>query len=139
MQDQDFTLERQILKLGHQLITRRSVDLKRHQLTASQSETLLYVDAHPKADIADLKAYLKISHQAARKLIERMKAKALLDTCTASEDRRAKHIFLTEHGRQLCRELKANGSQVGRTIFNQLSSTQKRELAALLDKISDQL
>ncbi|EHN58874.1 MarR family winged helix-turn-helix transcriptional regulator [Oenococcus kitaharae] len=138
MSDQDFTLERQILKLGHQLIAWRSVDLKKHQLTSNQSETLFYFRAHPDADIVDLKNYLKISHQAACRMIERLKSKSLLQTGISSADKRVKQVYLTEKGRQLCHELQINGSQAGRTILNRLNDQQKQELADLLNKISDQ-
>ena len=61
MVDKEFLIERNILKIGNQLLNGRREDLKEFDITSNQSETLLFFDRHPD---------LKIHH-----LVERMKKK----------------------------------------------------------------
>lgn len=138
MADLDFILQRKILKLGNKLVNTRNVDLKTHDLTPNQSETLLYFDAHPGEVIVNLKDYLEISHQAARNIIERMKLKSLLYVTVSAADARARQVYLTAKGQTICDQLKVNGTSVGHTILSQLSVSERQQLAHLLDKITDQ-
>lgn len=139
MQDENFIIERKILHIGNHLVTTRSEDLKRFGLTPSQSETLLFFDAHPGALIADLKTHLRISHQAARNLVERMKAKGLLEGTVSPADGRARQVRLTDQGRATCDRLKATGASVGRALLEGLTPQEKQTLDHLLDKISENL
>lgn len=138
MTDLDFILQRKILKLGNKLVNTRNVDLKTHDLTPNQSETLLYFDAHPGEVIVNLKDYLEISHQAARNMVARMKLKSLLYVTVSATDARARQVYLTAKGQTICAQLKANGTSVGHTILSQLSASERQQLAHLLDKITDQ-
>lgn len=135
MNDINFVIERNILKIGNQILNIRNDDLKSYSLTSNQSETLLYFDARPGALIIDLKDYLKVSHQAARNLIERMKEKDLLYVEVSDEDARAKKVFLTEKGIFICRKLKEKGSNLGKTILSSLDNGEKEALLFLLEKI----
>ena len=134
--DIDFLIERTILRIGNCLLNKRSEDLKEHDLTANQSETLLYFDAHPGNLAHDLKDYLKISHQAARDIVARMRQKGLLTMRVSDQDGRAREVFLTEKGRDICRILKKKGSSVGSNILQTLDDGEKQELWRLLEKIS---
>lgn len=78
MKDKNFIIERQILRIGNKISNGRDKDLIPFDLTANQSEALLYFDNCPGRSIIDLKEHLRITHQAARNLVERMKRKELL-------------------------------------------------------------
>ena len=137
--DLDFSIERTILRIGNQLLSRRSDDLKLYDLTPSQSETLLFFDRYAGARVLDLKAYLKISHQAARNIVERMKEKDLLYVTVSGADARAREVYLSEKGQAICRELKKKGGDVGSNLLSALTRTEKETLAKLLEKISQTL
>lgn len=139
MPDLDFLIERKILKIGNVLSNTRSEDLKQYDLTPVQSEALLFYLSHPGASILDLKEYLEISHQAARNLIERLKAKHLVYAETSPEDARYRTIYLTQHGTRTCDELMSMGSHVGRNLLQGLSEAERRELLRLLLKLNDTL
>jgi len=139
MQDENFIIERKILKIGNQLINTRNSDLKKYNLTASQSETLLFFDRLKGARVLDLKDYLKISHQAARNIVERMKLKDLFYVETSDEDARTKQVYLTDNGQSICNALKKRGTSIGETMLINLSSDEKKTLSNLLDKISDKI
>lgn len=137
--NRDFWIERTIRKIGNHLMNGRDDDLKRYNLTSNQSNSLLYFDKHPGALVLDLKDYLKISHQAARNIVERMKEKDLLYVVVSEKDARARQIYLTESGQATCDELKKLGSQVGTHLLRGLSEEEKQTLAGLLEKIVQDL
>lgn len=135
MTERDFLIERNILKIGNQLLNVRSEDLKAFNLTSTQSETLLFFDRHAGAMIQDLKEHMKITHQAARNLVERMKEKDLLTVEASDTDARAKKIYLSPKGREICGALKEKGSDVGSNLLRGLGEEEKQALAVLLEKI----
>ena len=135
MADKEFLIERNILKIGNQLLNGRREDLKEFALTSNQSETLLFFDRHPGAMIYDLKIHMKISHQAARNLVERMKEKELLTVEISDTDTRARKVSLSEKGEKICRELKKKGTDVGGNLLQPLSEEEKDQLSVLLEKI----
>ena len=135
MQNRDFLIERNILKIGNTLLNVRSDDLKDFDITPNQSETLLFFDKNEGAPIFNLKEHLKISHQAARNIIERMKEKELLYVTVSESDARERKVYLTEKGKNVCEKLKEKGSNVGGSILRYLSESEKSELEVLLEKI----
>lgn len=135
MPDKDFLIERNILKIGNTLLNKRSDDLKEFDITSNQSETLLFFDKNEGAPISNLKEHLKISHQAARNIIERMKEKDLLYVTVSDSDARVRKVYLTENGKKICEELKLKGSNVGGNILRYLNNDEKQELLVLLEKI----
>lgn len=135
MQDKDFIIERQILRIGNKISNGRDKDLTAFNLTANQSETLMYFDLHAGGTIMELKDFLRISHQAARNIVERMKKKDLLYVVISDSDARFKHVYLTEKGIRTCNSLKKLGTSVGQQLLQGLSDEEKNTLLALLAKI----
>lgn len=135
MPDKDFIIERQILRIGNKISNGRDKDLTAFDLTANQSETLMYFDQHAGSTIMDLKDFLRISHQAARNVVERMKKKDLLYVVVSAEDARFKHIYLTEKGKTTCIALQKMGTTVGQQLLQGLSEEEKSNLLSILSKI----
>ncbi len=137
MKDKNFIIERQILRIGNKISNGRDKDLIPFDLTANQSEALLYFDNCPGRSIIDLKEHLRITHQAARNLVERMKRKELLYVVVSEEDGRFKQVYLTEKGRTTCHDLKHLSTNVGCQLLKGLSEEEKDQLLSLLLKIND--
>lgn len=135
MPDKDFIIERQILRIGNKISNGRDKDLTAFDLTANQSETLMYFDQHAGSTIMELKDFLRISHQAARNVVERMKKKDLLYVVVSDEDARFKHVYLTEKGKTTCIALQKMGTTVGQQLLQGLSEEEKSNLLSLLSKI----
>lgn len=135
MTERDFLMERNILKIGNRLLNVRSEDLKGFDLTSTQSEALLFFDRHGGAMIQDLKQHMQISHQAARNLVERMREKDLLTVEASDTDARARKIYLSEKGRQICGRLKQKGADLGSNLLRSLTEEEKQTLDRLLKKI----
>jgi DNA-binding MarR family transcriptional regulator len=139
MPEQSFQIERMILKIGNQLNNLRDIDLKQKNLTTAQSETLLYFSEHEGAAIAELKGHLKISHQAARNLVARLKAKQYVSAQISPTDGRASAIYLTEQGHDICDLLKQSGSNVGMTLLHGFSDTEMNQFHHFLLRASDNM
>ena len=76
-----------------------------------------------------------MTHQAARKLVDKLKAKGILNLTVSSEDRRFTSIFLTAEGEKLSKTLKGNGFSVGQRILTDFSEQEKEKLLGYLLRI----
>lgn len=121
----EFRIERLILKMGNSINYIRTLDLKDTNITPTQSETILYYSSHPGRNIKDLAQYLNVTHQATLKLVDKLKAKGILNLTVSSEDRRFTSIFLTAEGEKLSKTLKGNGFSVGQRILTDFSEQEK--------------
>ncbi|WP_281165211.1 MarR family winged helix-turn-helix transcriptional regulator [Liquorilactobacillus sicerae] len=128
----DFCLQRQLIKLGNQLSNRRQADLLAHDLTASQSEILLYFADHPGHLVSHLKNHLRVSHQAAQKLVMKLRQRQLLMIKVDPTDARQHQIYLTKAGKLLVQELKQHGTFAGQELLAALTEQQKDQLAHLI-------
>jgi len=135
----DFKIERLILKAGNTLNTIRTDDLRQNNLTPAQSEAILFYCDNGGKSIKDLAAHLKITHQAASKLTEKLKEKNILTAHPAEEDKRFFSIFLTDCGQELCSKLKEKGSIIGNSILDNISDQEKELLLTLMLKIENNI
>ncbi len=131
----DFTIERLILKAGNALNNIRIGDLEKSRLTPAQSETILFYAANNGKSIKDLANHLKVSHQAARKLVDKLKDKLILESVISKKDRRSMSISLTSYGQEVCAILKQRGTTVGETILSDYSDDEKKLLLEFLRRI----
>ena len=131
----EFRIERLILKAGNALNNIRTKDLSDNNLTSVQSETILFYAANEGSNIKDLAAHLKITHQAARKLVVKLKEKGILETEISAGDRRNTCIRLTEGGSALCGKLKKKGTSNGEILLKGFSDNEKQLLAEYLVRI----
>lgn len=139
MEKLDFLTERTILKIGNVLNQARSQDLKRKDITAAQSESLLFYRTNPEGNIRDLCEHLQISHQAARKLVEKLKEKDFLKAEPSEEDARSSCIVLTKNRVSLCDVLYKNGETAGKKLLTGFSHEEKMMLFSFLLRIEENI
>lgn len=139
MEELDFFTERTILKIGNMLNQARGLDLKNKDITVTQSETLLYYCAHPGGNIQDLCEHLQISHQAARKLVEKLKEKNYLEAKPSKSDARSSCIVLTESGVALCDVLHQNGETAGKKLLFGFTYQEKTMLYSILLRMENNI
>lgn len=135
MNELNFRLERLILKIGNTINYIRDEDLVKNNLTSAKSETILFYSDNPGKSIKELALHLKISHQAARKLVDKLKSKNILESLMSLEDKRYSKIYLTELGAELCGLLKQKGTLTGENMLNGFSERDKAQLYNFLRKI----
>lgn len=135
MDTKEFLIERLILKTGNRINNIRNDDLKSSGLTSAQSETILYYSDHAGSNIKELAVHLKVTHQAARKLVDKLKSKGILEALVSREDKRYMRVFLTEEGKALCRELKKSGSSTGAGILEGFSESDREKLLEYMRRV----
>ena len=135
----EFVITRKILSLGSRIVNLRSTRLQSFGLTAGQSETLQYFHNYPGHTASDLKNHLNISHQAARNMVDRLRAKKLLSLLPSKEDARRKEIYLTEAGQTVYLALTQDGSNVGHSLLAGFSEEEQNQFSAYLDRIISNL
>lgn len=135
MATEEFLINRKIQRLGSRLVNKRTKDLKGLNLTPEQSDILQYFAANTGARVMDLSAHLDVSHQAARSVVERMKKKELLYVEVMAEDARAKHVYLTEKGKQVHAQLQSMGTGVGQWLLDGIVPEDRQWLMLTLDKM----
>ncbi|MGN0242080.1 MAG: MarR family winged helix-turn-helix transcriptional regulator [Candidatus Weimeria sp.] len=139
MDPEEFVIERLMLRIGNTINNIRIKDLKESDLTPAQSETILFYGRFPGSSIRELAGYLMVTHQAARKLVDKLRKKGILRSCVSEEDRRYTSIYLTDTGEDLCLQLKKGGTSTGKDITEGFSEQEKRELRDYLLRIENNL
>lgn len=138
--DDDYRLlVRKFQRVGRMMMQGRDRDLTDLDLTSIQADALIFFDGSPGSQINGLRDHLEVSHQAACGLVDRMRAKGLLDVEVSGDDARAKTVTLSEGGRRVCSELKARGSSAGHAAFDCLTGEEIEALSATLDRIEVRL
>ncbi len=135
----DFIITRRIIRLSNLLVNKQHDELLKYNITFVQAEALLYFDKYEGMRALDLKQYLGVSHQAARSIVERMSKKEYLYSRVSAEDTRAKNIYLTDQGKQICFELRKVGIDDGQRLLKNIGSEKRRDLLRLLKQMIDNL
>lgn len=137
MNDIDFITERKIIKIGNQLNNARDEYLKKKNITSVQSETLLFYFSNQGKSITDLKEHLQVSHQAARKLVDKLKAKGYLYIVFSKKDARVAEVFLTDKGSEICSTLINDGTRGGADLLKGFSLAEKEKLLSFLMRMAE--
>ncbi len=137
MNDIDFITERKIIKIGNQLHNARDEYLHKKNITSAQSETLLFYFSNQGKSITDLKNHLQVSHQAARKLVDKLKAKEYLYIVSSKKDARVAEVFLTDKGLEICTRLINDGIHAGAALLENFSMAEKEKLLFFLMRIEE--
>ena len=133
MNEKEFMIARRILKLGSLLMNLRNSDVMKYGLTSSQSETLLFISSRETTNIRDLKEHFQVTHQAACRIVSRMKNNGLLDMEVSEEDRRERVLKLTPEAEEICRVLKRSGGGYGQLLLNGFSDERQDELYKMIE------
>ena len=137
--DKSYTLDAQVGFLLRLASQRHSVifqNMMSHGLTPTQFSTLIRVAENEKVSQNQLGRLAAMDIATIKGVVDRLKAKGLLETKPDPEDKRRSTICLTEAGRGLINQLKADGHQITKATLAPLSATEQRTLLALLKKIS---
>lgn len=136
MKDIDFLIARKILQIGNLLRHSRDDNLKTYHITNSQWEALHFFDEKEGSSIFKLKEHLKISHQAAQKLVEHLKQKELLTVCVSKTDAREKMVYLTGQGKDIILKYGKSRHRIGHNLLKNLTEDEKEVLMQLLEKLN---
>ena len=136
--DPNYLIVHRLIEIGREMFHARKGHILDYglDLGLSQVEALVFLDSVPAATIRTLREYLEISHQGTCDMVGRLRQKGLVESRPSLCDKRAKHLFLTEKGREICMDQRKRASEVGARFFARLDEEEKKLLSSLLDKIS---
>ncbi len=139
MNDINFITQRKIIKIGNQLNNARDEYLRKKNLTSVQSDTLLFYGRNQGKSITDLKNHLQVTHQAARKLVEKLKVKGYLYVVPSQKDARVAEVSLTDKGLEICSRLVNDGTRTATDLLSGFSMTEKETLLSFLMRVEENI
>lgn len=128
----------EMIKRIHDIFeTKANKDLQDRDITLSQMKMLIYLDqsADGSATLKELEKYIGSSQATVAGIAARLEKKDLIEGYIDADDRRIKHVRLSENGKELCWGAKASMEEGERWLLEILNSDEKRELQRLLQKI----
>jgi DNA-binding MarR family transcriptional regulator len=111
--------------------------LAQWEITPSQARALRVFDRHGVIRPSELSEHLHIAARSATEVIDDLEAKGLVRRAPDPHDRRATLVELTDSGARLGQEVRAARGIEAERIFDQLSRTDRAELARILRKLRD--
>lgn len=114
-------------------------ELQSHGVTFTQMKMLLTLNMLDggSATLKELEKYFGVAQSTAAGIAVRLEKKKLVTGFTDAEDKRIKHIHITDAGRELCRCAKKSMEESERRLFAGLTPEEQRQFIVLLKKIYD--
>lgn len=125
---------RTIISIANKITAQRNGQVKQLGLTAEQAEALIYFHNHPGESINGLKEELRVRHQTASGIVNRLKAKKLIHLTQSKEDKRARRITVTNAGEKLFEQLQESGGDAGGGLLQGMNEEEQREFMRLLEQ-----
>ena len=116
-------------------------DLQAHGITLAQMKVLASLDQTKgqTATLKELERFFNTSQATMAGLAVRLEKKGLVASSAGTEDRRVKHIRLTEKGKALCRETGAQMAAGERWLVGALEPSESEQLRRLLMKVYESI
>lgn len=129
---------RTILSVSNKITSQRTQDVRSLGLTAEQADALVFFHNHPDESINGLKDELRVRHQTASGIVNRLKDKKLVKLAPAKVDKRARSVSLTRSGEELFERLRETG-ETGDHLFDGMSEDDQRTFMRLLEVVDANL
>ena len=136
--DSDYILDDQIgylLRLANQRHTVIFQNLMMHDLTPTQFATLMRVAESGNVSQNQLGRMAAMDIATIKGVVDRLKAKGLLETSPDLQDRRRSMISLTRAGADLIDDLRAQGSRISQETLSPLRPSEQVTLLNLLKRL----
>ncbi len=122
--------------ITEKLKVRADADLKRHQLTLTQSRVLAFLNEKGgEATQKEIEDHLQVSHPTVVGIVSRMEQNGFLDTWFDPADRRNKMVRLTEKTHQMGRTMQQVTKEHEQILLRSFSPAEAAELKRMLDRI----
>ena len=126
------------IKLINELIEKKANQkLKIYGITVSQIRVVIVLKAakNETCSMKELEKTLKMSQQNIVGLVKRLEEKKFLYSFADKEDKRIKHVKLTDSGNQLCGTIAFELKKMDEWILGTLTEQEKENFSSLLKKI----
>ncbi|KHA52350.1 MarR family winged helix-turn-helix transcriptional regulator [Sulfitobacter geojensis] len=137
--DLDYVLDDQIGFLLRLASQRHSVIFQKNvvgKLTATQFATLMRISEHGEVSQNHLGRLAAMDVATIKGVVDRLKAKGLVQTRANPRDKRRMSISLSNAGHQMIGDLKRAGHEISALTLAPLSADESQTLVSLLKKIS---
>ncbi|WP_235605027.1 MarR family winged helix-turn-helix transcriptional regulator [Enteractinococcus helveticum] len=136
-------LAEQLHRINHRLRRRWGSQLAPHGMSPHYYRALAAIAHSPHAEdggvsglkLRDIAERLRIAPRSATEVIDRLEERGLVQRVPHSKDRRATLVVITDEGRKLHEELRAERQRSSEEFFAVLDDADRRELSRLLGKL----
>ncbi len=87
--------------------------------------------------LKSLEKHFEVAQSTAAGIVLRLERKGLVRSCVPADDKRQKHVGLTEKGRELCSSIRDSMQEGERTLLAGLDEDEKVQFYRLLKKVND--
>ena len=126
-----------IKRLNSIMEKRANNSLNDDGITLSQIKLLCILEQEGSLTLKELEKYFCVAQATISGLVVRLEKKGLIESFYLPEDKRAKHIRLTDDGIKMCEHAKCSMERNEQWLLSSLDDGEKKELHRLLQKIYD--
>ncbi len=126
-----------IKRLNSIMEKRANNSLNDDGITLSQIKLLCILEQEGSLTLKELEKYFCVAQATISGIVVRLEKKGLIESFYLPEDKRAKHIRLTDDGIKMCEHAKCSMERNEQWLLSSLDDGEKKELHRLLQKIYD--
>jgi DNA-binding MarR family transcriptional regulator len=125
-----------LIRRAHQIAWSKFSELTNDQgLTPVQYSILVAILEFPALDATRLRELVMIDRATIGNIIQRLETKGLLIRKPDAMDRRAKHIYITDSGRQLVEQVNSVRHAIADSLLSPFSETERKTFMRLIRKL----
>lgn len=130
-----------IKRISNALDRKRTMDMEDMELTSSQGFVLGYLTRHREEAITpgDLRRHFGLSHPTVTGILQRLEAKGFLTCAEDPDDRRKKHICVTEKAWEVHQQVIRHFQETEALITGQMTEQEVLTLLTLLDRVIENI
>lgn len=126
-----------IKKINDKLKVKADADLKRYNLTLTQSRVLAYLNSRAgQATQKEIEVFMEVSHPTVVGIVSRMEQNGYV-TCCQDEDKRNKIVTLTPQARAMGMDFDKNVLENEQKLLSPLSEKEREQLREMLLAIAE--
>ena len=126
-----------IKRLNSIMEKRANNSLNDDGITLSQIKLLCILEQEGSLTLKELEKYFCVAQATISGIVVRLEKKGLIESFYLPEDKRAKHIRLTDDGIKMCEHAKCSMERNEQWLLSSIDDGEKKELHRLLQKIYD--
>lgn len=128
-----------IKRLNSIMEKRANNSLNEDGITLSQIKLLCILEQEGSLTLKELEKYFCVAQATIAGIVVRLEKKGLIESFYLPEDKRAKHIRLTDDGIKMCEHARCSMERNEQWLLSSLDDGEKKELHRLLLKIYDDI
>lgn len=137
MSNEEFSCMELLKRISDTLKKNANNGLKARGITFSQLQMLLALNEIPKgsATLKELEKYFSVAQSTAAGIAVRLENKKLVTGVVDADDKRIKHIQLTDAGKEVCLNTEKEVREMEQRLISRLTEDEEELLRGLLRKV----